>query len=131
MFAIIAFALAVFALLVVAIALPICVMALTRRLSDLEATIAEIETTTRQSDATHLATELAVLDGDVKALAANLKRQMGRVWAELHHEGLLKRNSNSQSDLAPVPRVPNGVVDDDLAAMLALQAGPTVTPKEK
>lgn len=56
-----------------------------------------------RTEGTHLQGELAALDADVKALAASVRKQFGRVWGNRGAE---------RADDGP---------DDDLGAMLALQ----------
>jgi hypothetical protein len=54
-----------------------------------------VDTTT----SAHLAGELAALAGDVESLAKTVRKNFGRVWAELHHDGLLERANNKQAEI--------------------------------
>lgn len=47
----------------------------------------------------HLSTELAALAGDVDSLAKGVRKNFGRVFAELHQDGTLDRNTRSQGNV--------------------------------
>lgn len=53
----------------------------------------------RETSGPHLASELAALAGDVEALARTVKKNFGRVYAELHADGVLRRNAEAQDDI--------------------------------
>lgn len=74
--------------------------------------------------AAHLAAELAALAGDVERLATSSRKQFGKVFAELHHSGTLKRNVESQLDVEQ----PHAT-DPELEALLALQSSSVTPPK--
>ena len=50
-----------------------------------------------------LCVRVDALEGAVAALSTSLKRQFGRVWAELHHAGVLKESKAKQSDIPAAP----------------------------
>lgn len=95
---------------------------LTTSCAQLSERIASLERGLQATTGTHLAGELAALAGDVEALSKTVRKNFGRVWAELHHDGALRRNNASQST------IPTDDVDEDLAATLALQGAPTARP---
>lgn len=47
----------------------------------------------------HLSTELAALAADVDSLAKGVRKNFGRVFAELHADDTLKRNAAKQADI--------------------------------
>ena len=53
----------------------------------------------------HLSTELAALAGDVDSLAKGVRKNFGRVFAELHLDGTLKRNTEKQTDIETAEEV--------------------------
>jgi hypothetical protein len=80
------------------------------------------ETGLQMTSGTHLQAELAALAGDVDALSKTVRKNFGRVWAELHHDGMLKRNNHSQREIE------EPALDDELAATLALQRANPASP---
>lgn len=72
-------------------------------IADLSARVQACELGAKQTSGTHLAAELAGLGAEVDKLARNMRKQFGAVWAELQHDGVLKRNEESQADLAETP----------------------------
>jgi len=74
------------------------------------------ETGLTQTSGSHLARVVADLAADVEAIAASNRKNFGRVFAELHQDGALKRNGAKQQ------RVPVDDIDDpELEHMIALQ----------
>lgn len=69
------------------------------RLSAAEQRLKACETGLQQTSQAHLSAELEGLAGDVAALASSQRKQFGKVWAELHHDGVLKRNADAQVDI--------------------------------
>lgn len=69
------------------------------RLHGIETVAAALESGLKQTSGAHLATEVAALGGDVEKLAASVRKQFGKVFAELHHDGTLRRNAERQSDV--------------------------------
>lgn len=65
-------------------------------LATLTERVARCESGIAQTSSTHVAAELAALAADVEKLATNQRKQFGKVWAELHHDGVLKRNEAAQ-----------------------------------
>lgn len=69
------------------------------RIDGLMARIAGCETSLITTNAAHFAVEVAGLAADVEKLAASTRKQFGRVFAELHHDGTLERNAERQADV--------------------------------
>lgn len=53
----------------------------------------------KQTSAAHFEVVVADLAADVEKLAASTRKQFGRVFAELHHDGTLERNAERQTDV--------------------------------
>lgn len=91
----------------------------------------QLEADVEGLSAAHVAGELAELKADVDHLSRTFRKNIGRVWAEMHHDGALRRNNESQGPLDLTPRSsgpPPDVVDDDLEAVLALQSAKPARP---
>jgi len=63
-----------------------------QRLDDFAARITACEAGLKLTSGTHIAGELAALHADVETLARSTRKQLGKVWAELQHDGTIKRN---------------------------------------
>ena len=62
-----------------------------------------LESDVKLTSNAHLSTELAALAADVDSLAKGVRKNFGRVFAELHQDGALKRNGEKQIDAAETP----------------------------
>jgi len=69
------------------------------RLSSMKSGLDRLETGLKQTSAASVATDLAALQGDVESLAKTVRKNFGRVYAELHKDGVLKRNGEAQQDI--------------------------------
>jgi len=76
---------------------------LNARLDALAERLTRAEQSLAQTSGAHLAVELADLAGDVDTLAKSVRKNFGRVFAELHADGALARNEAKQEDLAETP----------------------------
>lgn len=71
------------------------------RLDEFQKRVAACESGLKETSGPRVAAELADLRAAVDSLAATQRKQFGKVWAELHHDGVLKRNTESQGDETP------------------------------
>lgn len=69
------------------------------RLRSITARLEACESGLKQTSSAQVAVDLAALAGDVENLAKIVRKNFGRVFAELHHDGLLDRNRESQADV--------------------------------
>lgn len=69
--------------------------------AQLRTRIEKLENSVHTTSNAHLAVELAALGADLERLAASSRKNFGRVWAELHHDGVLERNVEKQTVETP------------------------------
>lgn len=97
-----------------------CQTALERLISSTVARVEQCESSLRNTSGTHQAAEVAALAADVQALAASCRKNFGKVFAELHRDGALKRNAEAQADIETA---------DDARARLRREHGLALAPK--
>lgn len=61
--------------------------------------VSKLESEMKTASGTHAAVEVAALAADVDKLSSSMRKQFGRVFAELHMDGTLKRNAEAQQDV--------------------------------
>lgn len=91
----------------------------TNSFAQLQERVTTLDRTVRETSNAHLATEVAALAGDLEAHAASCRKQFGKLFADLHHAGVQRSAREQQTDF----------VDDELAAMLALQKAGGGSPR--
>lgn len=61
--------------------------------------VTRLENDVTKTSNAHLSTELATLAADVDALAKGVRKNFGKIYAELHQDGVHERNAKKQTDI--------------------------------